>query len=110
VLENKIAFAQTLRILEGQVSAVKWHFSAGSKIFFNTSLNIMRLIMWQQQSFKISYPNIHCLLHMFFSIVPMVTISMFSNTTHLNSSIAHQLHTVTKFTEHRKLKAMHKNN
>jgi hypothetical protein len=33
VLENKIAFAQTLRILEDQVSAVKWHFFAGSEIF-----------------------------------------------------------------------------
>jgi hypothetical protein len=49
---------------------------------FNTSLNIMRLIMWQQQSFKMSYHDIHCLLHMLFSIVSMVTISMFSNTTH----------------------------
>lgn len=33
VLENKIAFAQTLRILEDQVSAVKWHFFTGSEIF-----------------------------------------------------------------------------
>lgn len=33
VLENKIAFAQTLRILEDPVSAAKWHFFAVSEIF-----------------------------------------------------------------------------
>jgi hypothetical protein len=113
VLENKITFAQTLRTLEHQVSAVKWHFSTGSEILlillwisWDWSCGNSRVSRWVITTFTACCT---CFSQLFQQCRHQWQLACSPMQHTLNSSTAHQLHTVTKFTEHKNL-IMHKNN